>query len=227
MSARFAVVTGTSRGLGRVLAEGLAAAGLEVAGCGRDGKRLRELAARLGPPHDMQVVDVTSDKVEPWAAGLVERFGPPDLLVNNAALMNNPAPLWQVPTEEFAAVVEVNVKGIHNVLRAFLPAMVERRRGVIVNVSSGWGRSTSPEVAPYCATKFAVEGLSRALAQELPGGMAAVALNPGVIDTDMLRRVWGGSAAAYPSPSEWAMRAVPFLLGLGPERNGASLTVPG
>jgi NAD(P)-dependent dehydrogenase (short-subunit alcohol dehydrogenase family) len=96
---------------------------------------------------------------------------------------------------------------------------------VIVNFSSGWGRSTGAEVAPYCATKWAIEGLTQALAQELPAGMAAIPLNPGIINTDMLQSCFGSSAAVYPTAREWAKRAVPFLLGLGPKHNGQSLTV--
>jgi hypothetical protein len=88
--------------------------------------------------------------------------------------------------------------------------MIARSHGVIVNFSSGWGRSTSPEVAPYCATKWAIEGLTRALAQELPRGMAAVPLNPGIIDTDMLRACFGSAASGYPDPKEWAESAVPL-----------------
>jgi len=97
---------------------------------------------------------------------------------------------------------------------------------VIANFSSGWGRSTSPEVAPYCATKYAVEGLTLALAQELPAGMCAVPLNPGIINTDMLQSCFGENAASYPTPEKWARKAVPFLLGLGPKDNGKSLTAP-
>ena len=69
-------------------------------------------------------------------------------------------------------------------------------------------------------------GLTRALAQELPKGMAAVPLNPGIIDTDMLRSTFGGSSRSYPSPEAWSERAVPFLLGLGPKDNGKPLTAP-
>ena len=98
---------------------------------------------------------------------VLERHGPPDLLVNNAALINANAPLWQVPPDEFQRVVDVNIVGTFNTIRHFLPAMLEARRGVIVNVSSGWGRSTATEVAPYCATKWAIEGLTRSLAMEL------------------------------------------------------------
>jgi NAD(P)-dependent dehydrogenase (short-subunit alcohol dehydrogenase family) len=139
--------------------------------------------------------------------------------------MNTPAPLWEVPADDFDAVIDVNVKGMANVIRAFVPAMVARKRGVIVNLSSGWGRSTSPEVAPYCASKYAVEGLTLALAQELPRGMAAVPLNPGVIDTDMLRQAWADGASSYPKADQWAKSAAPFLLALGEKDNGRSLTV--
>ena len=112
-----------------------------------------------------------------------------------------------------------------HVLKAFVPAMVKRGSGVIVNLSSGWGRSTAPEVAPYCATKYAVEGLTLALAQELPRGVAAVPLNPGVIDTDMLRQAWAEGASSYQKADQWAKKAAPFLLALGPKDNGRSLTV--
>ena len=104
--------------------------------------------------------------------------------------------------------------------------MLERGSGVIVNLSSGWGRSTSPEVAPYCATKWAVEGLTAALAQELPSGVATVALNPGVIDTEMLRQCWNDGASAYGTPEAWAKTAVPFLESLSAKDNGRQVTAP-
>ena len=132
----------------------------------------------------------------------------------------------EVPAEEFSAVVDVNLNGVVNVIRHFVPAMIERGRGVIVNFSSGWGRSTDAEVAPYCATKWAIEGLAQALAQELPSGLAAIALNPGIINTEMLQSCFGASASAYPTPEQWAKKAVPFLLGLGPKHNGRPLTAP-
>jgi NAD(P)-dependent dehydrogenase (short-subunit alcohol dehydrogenase family) len=99
---------------------------------------------------------------------------------------------------------------------------------VAVNFSSGWGRSTSPEVSAYCASKWGIEGMTQALAQELPRGLAAVALNPGVINTEMLQRCFGKEGAAqYPSAQQWAEAAGPYLLKLGPKDNGQALTVPG
>lgn len=220
------VLTGATRGLGRALVAPFSVAGHTVVGCGRSQGHVRELRNNFPSPHQFATVDVTDpEAVRSWAADVLSSVGPPDLLINNAALMNTPAPLWEVPANEFNAVVDVNVKGVFNVIRAFMPAMVRRKSGVIVNLSSGWGRSTAPEVAPYCATKYAIEGLTLALAQELPAGMAAVPLNPGVIDTDMLRQAWSDGASAYPKAEEWAKRAAPFLLSLGAKDNGRSLSV--
>ncbi len=150
----------------------------------------------------------------------------PDLLLNNAALINRNAPLWQIPAQEFSDVIDVNIKGVANIIRHFVPAMIKSGRGIIVNFSSGWGRSTDAEVAPYCATKWAIEGLTQSLAQELPPGMAAVPLNPGIINTDMLRSCFAGGANHYPMPEAWAKTAVPFLLRINPADNGRQLTVP-
>jgi NAD(P)-dependent dehydrogenase (short-subunit alcohol dehydrogenase family) len=220
------VLTGAGRGLGLAMVHGFSERGHIVWGCSQSADRVAELQRRWSEPHDFSQVDVRhDDQVQAWAGRVLATIGPPDLLLNNAAVVNRNAPLWKVSDEEFTQVMDVNVRGVVNVLRHFVPAMIERQAGVIVNFSSGWGRSTSPEVAPYCASKFAIEGLTRALAEELPSGMAAIPLNPGIIDTDMLRSCFGASAASYPSPDAWARKAVPFLLNLGPSDNGESLSV--
>ena len=104
--------------------------------------------------------------------------------------------------------------------RTFVPMMEKAGRGVIANFSSYWGQSTAPKVGPYCATKWGVEGLTGSLAQELPSGLAAVAFNPGVINTDMLQSTFGEQAHSYPSPQEWAVDAVNRLEKLSPVDNG-------
>lgn len=225
-ASKLIVLTGATRGLGLAMARGFAAAGHKVAGCSRSAGSVQKAAQEFGAPHRFDVVDVSDDKaVAAWAAAVLKSHGAPDLLVNNAALINRNAPLWELSAEEFDPVIAVNINGVANVIRHFVPAMVARGEGVIVNFSSGWGRSTSPEVAPYCATKFAIEGLTQALAQELPPGLAAVPVNPGIIDTDMLRSAFGEGSSSYPSPERWAKMAVPFLLQLGSKDNGESLTV--
>ena len=226
---RTIVITGISRGCGRALAEFYLARGHRVAGCARSQEIVDELRKEHGALHHFTAVDVSDDgAVLAWACDVLARCGAPDLLVNNAAVIAGNAPLWEVPVHEFDAVIDVNVKGTAHVLRHFLPAMIHRGTGVVVNFSSGWGRSASPGVAAYCASKWAIEGLTRALAQELPRGLAAVALNPGIINTAMLQSCFGReSAGRYLSAAQWAEAAGPYLLGLGPEHNGEALAVPG
>ncbi|MEW6279807.1 MAG: SDR family oxidoreductase [Candidatus Eremiobacterota bacterium] len=203
---RHVVITGTSRGLGASLALEFERLGERVSGCSS-----RDVDVRV------------PERVADWAG----RLDPPDLLINNAAVALPSRRLWEVDPEEFSRAVDTNLKGVYHVLRAFLPRMVERGSGVVVNMSSDWGRSTSPLVATYCATKWAIEGLTRALAKELPFGLAAVAVDPGNIDTDMLRLALGEELARrYPGAEEWAAQAAPRLLELGPQDNGRSLRIP-
>jgi len=226
MTSKVIVITGVSRGLGRAMAEGFVRLGHRVLGCGRSVDAIHELNNLHGPDSRFEVINVTNDEaVCDWAKSCLNFAGSPDLLINNAALVNRNAPLWNVPASEFSMVVDVNINGVVNVIRHFVPAMLAKRSGVIINFSSGWGRSTSAEVAPYCATKWAIEGLTKALAQELPHGMAAIPLNPGIINTDMLRTTFGSQARDYPGAEKWAKTAVPWMLGIGPKDNGVSLTV--
>lgn len=224
------MITGCTRGLGLAMARSFAARGWRVSGCGTNRVAVDRLAAELGTSgsgHLIRTCDVTSaEAVGTMANEILTSVGAPDLLLNNAALINPNAPLWEVSPQDFSRVIDVNLKGIHLVLRAFLPAMIARGTGVIVNFSSGWGRATSPEVAPYCCTKWGVEGLTQALSRELPSGLAAIALNPGIIDTDMLQSTFGPSSSDFPPPAAWAEKAVPFLEQLGPRDNGKALTTP-
>jgi NAD(P)-dependent dehydrogenase (short-subunit alcohol dehydrogenase family) len=228
-SGRNIVITGISRGCGRALAEYYLAQGHRVAGCARSEAVVQELRAEHGPLHHFTTVDVSdNDAVRVWACDVLAHFGAPDLLVNNAAVIAGNAPLWEIPVHEFDSVIDVNIKGTVHVLRHFLPAMIHRGAGVVVNFSSGWGRSTSAEVSAYCASKWAIEGMTQALAHEIPKGLCAVTLNPGIINTDMLQSCFGReSAAQYPRADEWAQAAGPYLLELGPKDNGYALTVPG
>lgn len=222
-----AVITGVGRGLGAVMAEGLAANGYLVVGCSQSANSTAQASKALGAPHLVRQVDVAdASAVKNWAEKTLQEIPPPALLINNAAVINKNAVLWEIPADEFQRTMRINVEGTYNVIAAFLPAMIAAQKGVIVNFSSGWGRSTSPEVAPYCASKFAIEGLSKALSQELPSGLASVALNPGVINTDMLQSCFAGGAKAYPTPEKWGCVAVPFLMKLSAKDNGKSLSIP-
>lgn len=218
------LITGATRGCGRSMVERFIEAGHTVIGCGRTAKLVDAMRSEFGTPHRFDTIDVADDRtVAAWAKSVLSTSLIPDLLINNAAVINRSAPLWEITADEFQQIVNVNIVGTANVIRHFLPAMIQRGRGTIVNFSSGWGRSTAPDVAPYCATKYAIEGLSNALAQELPAGMACVAFNPGIINTEMLQSCWSDGANSYPSPDQWSRSAVPFLLSIGPSHNGRSL----
>ena len=222
------LITGVSRGLGRALTEEFIRLGHVVIGCGRSEKEIAQLQKQFPLPNDFSVVNVADDsQVAAWAEKVLSSHAAPDLLLNNAALINRNAPLWKISAPEFSDVIDVNIKGVANVIRHFAPAMIARRSGVIVNFSSGWGRSTDAEVAPYCATKWAIEGLTAALAQELPPGLAAVPLNPGIINTAMLQSCFASGANNYPTAAAWAKTAVPFLLKINSADNGRQLTVTG
>jgi NAD(P)-dependent dehydrogenase (short-subunit alcohol dehydrogenase family) len=226
------LLTGATRGLGRALVARFAERGHAVLGCGTSAEEIAALRAAHGPGpgsgHDFRAVDVAdAGAVARWAEALLAAGGPPDLVLNNAGVIHRMAPLWDLRADEFERVLAVNVAGTANVIRAFLPAMIAAGRGVVLNVSSGWGRSTSPLVAGYCASKHAIEGLSAALAQEVPRGITVCAVNPGIVDTAMLRSAWDDEAGAYPSAEEWSHAAAAFLLAVGPRDHGRPLTIPG
>ncbi|KAF5731799.1 NADPH-dependent pterin aldehyde reductase [Tripterygium wilfordii] len=226
--AKTVLITGVSKGLGRALAVELAKRGHTVIGCSRSQDKLSSLQSELSSPDSHLFVNADmrlNNSVEELARVVVEKKGIPDIIVNNAGTINRNNKIWEVPPEEFDNVIDTNVKGIANVLRHFIPLMLPSKQGIIVNMSSGWGRSGAALVGPYCASKWAVEGLTRSVAKELPDGMAIVALNPGVINTEMLASCFGNSAALYQAPDAWALKAATMILNLTGADNGASLTV--
>jgi NAD(P)-dependent dehydrogenase (short-subunit alcohol dehydrogenase family) len=213
------VITGVTRGLGRAMVDEFVRLGHRVSGCARTKEEIQELT-RMYPTHDFHTVDVASDaEVRPWAEHVLRQYGPPDFVLNNAAVINLKASLWEVEDREFSYEIDINIKGVANVIRHFVPSMITRKRGVIVNFSSRWGRKFEKQMAPYCATKWAVLALTRVLAEELKSdGVAAIAINPGIVKTRMLQRYLGCTASldatSYLTPAEWAKIAVPQILRL-------------
>lgn len=236
------MITGASKGLGRALALELAKRGHTIIGCARSQDMLQSLSSEITAPpsplpspststttplnHLFQTLDVKNESsVKELAKLVAETNQIPDIIVNNAGTINKNNKLWLVPAEEFDMVIDTNIKGVANVMRHFLPLMIEQKHGIIVNVSSGWGKAAAANVAPYCASKWAIEGLTRAVAKELPPGLAVVALNPGVVNTDMLAICFGSSASLYQSPEAWAPIAANMILNLTAEDNGYSRDV--
>ena len=217
-------ISGCSKGLGRAMAIEFHKRGWKVAGGARNEAALENLKEEIGDLCFFQAFDVSkSEEVENFAQSVEEKMGVPNLLVNNAGIINKNAPLTQISPEEFASVLSINLGGIHNMIRSFVPRMEKRGNGIIVNFSSYWGQSTAPKVGPYCATKWGVEGLTRSLAQELPQGLATVAFNPGIINTDMLRSCFGDGASSHENPVDWAKHAVSRLEKIGLPDNGQTI----
>jgi len=187
LAGKLAVVTGTSRGIGRAIAALLSAAGARVVGCARR------------PSDGILACDVgRADQVARFAEQVLREFGTPDLLVNNAGVVAR-ARLDETSIESWDAVVDSNLKGTFLVTRAFLPAMRVRRGGRIVNLASISGRQGTAGLSAYCAAKHGVVGLTRALAEEVRAdGILVNAVCPGSVDTDMLRT---GMPGAKPSMS--------------------------
>ena len=125
------LITGVTRGLGRALAAEFIRLGHTVLGCGRAEADIKALRQAYGAPHDFYPVNVASDSaVKSWASLLLTSHGAPDLILNNAGIINRNASLWEIEAREFSEVVDTNLKGVANVIRHFAPAMVRRKTGV-------------------------------------------------------------------------------------------------
>src|SRR5512138_3346669 len=126
MARRTVLITGVSRGLGRAMVDEFARLGHTVLGCSRSKKETEALRRRFGSPHEFYMVDVASDdEVKSWASILLTSHGVPDLVLNNAGVINKNAHLWEISARDFSMVIDVNLKGMANVIRHFGPEMVK------------------------------------------------------------------------------------------------------
>lgn len=191
--ARTALVTGASRGIGAAIALGLAERGYDLAlnDIDRQADALADIATRIDAM-GRTALTVTADvsdkaQVDAMARTVLDRFGHLDALVNNAGILIA-GEVDGLPEAHWDAVMDINAKGSFMVIQAFLPAMKARKYGRIVNIASIGGKHGAPEQAHYSASKAAVMGFTRVLAQEVgPLGITANCVCPGIILTDMGR----------------------------------------
>jgi NAD(P)-dependent dehydrogenase (short-subunit alcohol dehydrogenase family) len=186
LDGRVAVVTGASRGLGRAMAVELGAAGAKLALVGRDRGKLDETAAEVGSEAAIFLTDVTDEaQVRALEQGVRERFGHVDILINNAG-MNIRKPLVEYTLDEWNTVLDSNLTSVFLVSRSFIPMMRGRGYGRIINLASIMSHISLPGRTAYSASKAAMLGVTRALAQELADeGITVVAISPGPFATEI------------------------------------------
>ncbi len=214
-------VTGSSRGLGRSIAEAALAVGDSVAATARRPEQLGDLASAYGEKILPLALDVTDERSVDRAVGqAVERFGRLDVVVNNAGYADLAA-VEDVTTDDFRAQVDTNFYGVVYVTKAVLPILREQGGGRIFQVSSLGDRLGSPGLGAYQSAKWAVAGFSSVVAAEVaPLGIKVTALEPGEIETD-----WAGSSMSVPPISEPYKQTVgrfAEMLGYGPSGGGST-----
>ena len=203
------LVTGASKGIGMATALVLGRAGHTVFATMRDPHGAPELArtaAEEGLPVHVSAMDVDSDaSVTEAIRAIEEADGPVEVLVNNAGIERRGS-TEEMPLSDFRAVMETNYFGALRCIQAVLPRMRERRSGCIINVTSVAGRISSSPLGAYSASKFALEALSEALAQEVSAFNIRVAVvQPGIIDTAMAQSLGSRPAAShYPNARRMA-----------------------
>ena len=230
MKKRNIVISGVTSGLGRALLGYYYNHGHTVTGCGRRSSEITVLKSQFPNAH-LSVVDFSDDtQVQAWAESIraaATEDNKVDLVIANAGVspetMYQNKKAWEVPLQDFDNTIDVNIKGVSNMIRHFVPRMVENNVGSFVALSSGLGRSPNPFHAAYCASKWAVEGMVKSLAMSLPDGpMCAVPLAPGVVQTDS-----SGKNDTGGNIDTWVEAAAPMILGLSRKDNGKSLSVKG
>lgn len=204
LTGRRALITGSSRGIGRALAAGLAQAGAELVLNGRDRAELDLAAADLPGAHVLPFDATDRPAVRAAVDGFEADHGPIDILVNNAGMQHR-APLEDFPPEAFERLLQTNIASVFHVGQAVARHMIARGRGKIINIASVQTALARPSIAPYTATKGAVGNLTKGMATDWARhGLQCNAIAPGYFDTPL-----NAALVADPAFSDWLERRTP------------------
>jgi len=200
MQDRIVFITGASSGIGEACAEMFAAAGARLILAARRAERLEKLAERLQLDHGTDVCMLTLDVrdvgvVSRVVGDLPDAWSQVDVLVNNAGLARGFEPLAEGDSRDWDEMIDTNVKGLLYVTRAVLPGMLERNSGHIINISSIAGDEVYPNGVAYCASKAAVDAISRGLRMDVVGSAVRVTnIKPGMVETEFSNIRFHGDA---------------------------------
>lgn len=184
------LVTGASAGIGRACAILFADAGARVIILARREEKLKELANELLNVHGAEVLSIECDiqqrhRLKQIFEAMPESWKNVDILINNAGLAQGFDKIHQANIDDWEIMIDTNIKGLLYTTRFFLPGMVERASGMIINIASIAGRMVYPSGNVYCATKFAVKALSEAMAIDLNAtGVRICNIDPGLVETE-------------------------------------------
>lgn len=224
------LITGVTSGIGLALLKEFSKRGHNVIGCGRNLSKLSHTNLTQSQKKLISSVDVSNDStVKQWAHEVYNKYDEIDIIINNAGTKSQLLPTWEISTDDYEQAIKTNILGVISIIRHFVPKMVKNKHGSIINLTSEWGKYADAYVSSYCASKFAVEGITQSLAKELPSGMIAVALNPYFVRTELLESCkelfQPGEYELSISPEEWAKFSVPKLLTLDHTYNGKHITL--
>jgi NAD(P)-dependent dehydrogenase (short-subunit alcohol dehydrogenase family) len=205
---KVALVTGGSRGIGRAIAEAYVQNGASVFICGRNAKDVEAALGEMqqaGESVDGVAGDVGSaEDVERIVGKAVQRFGAIDVLVNNASILGPRVPIANYPLDAWDEVVRINLTGQFLIIRAVLPLMLGRRKGSIINVTSGVGRRGKARWGAYAVSKAGLECLTQVLADEVSAaGLRVNSVNPAATRTRMRAEAYlAEDPGVLPEPDE-------------------------
>src|SRR4030067_1631830 len=219
------IVTGSGRGIGEYIAKRLAREGANVIVTGRTARDIEKVSKEINDAGGRSIFikgDVKLEKdVKEVMHATIKEFGKVDILVNNAGKGLRKY-LWETGVEEFEEVMDVNVKGTFLYMKNGIPEM-KNSTGLIINISSGAGKAGIQELGAYCASKFAVIGLTESAAVEV-NNIKIVALCPGSVDTGMFKRMFPGEKADL-KPEEVAEKVADICIHPGKYRQGQTIEI--
>ncbi len=219
------IVTGSGRGIGEYIAKKLAREGGNIVLTGRTTKDIEKVSKDINDAGGRAIFirgDVTREEdVKTVIHETIKEFGKVDVLVNNAGIGLKKY-IWETGVKEFEEVMDVNVKGIFLYMKHIIPEL-DLNGGLIINISSGAGKEGIPMLSAYCASKFAVIGLTESAAAEVKN-VKIVALCPASVDTGMFRRLFPDEKADL-KPDDVAEKVADICIHPGKYRQGQSIEI--